>query len=217
MNEFLDPERLELKEPTLPEAIEQINRDLASFLEFTNISHEKYRSTATVALCLHPEDPAAYLSEQFPTVTGDAFRRHYLARACIEAIYAEQALQNLKGDSAWYRVSVAQRQIGLFEGSYSDPFSSKERVEFASLGGQARGRKTEPVRAELVRLLNKLRPHGGWVDESEVIKAVAIPLFQFSQTNGGYLKESSFKQTIRRWLQDREHKDIQAAFRSSAR
>lgn len=215
MNEFLDPKQFEIGEPTLSEAIAGLHREIESNLEISEIRYGDYRDAATKALRDHPHEPADYMDEQFPSVTSDGFRRSYLARACIHAIEAEQAMQRDERDSAWYRVSIAQRQLGLFDGSYCDPYSTKERIEFASLGGQARGERTAPVRKELIRMLNERCPESGWIEARDVIEAVEKDLFEFSERHGGFLTKSGFPQTIRRWLQ--EDRDVRAAFEGSRR
>ncbi|WP_186134693.1 hypothetical protein [Burkholderia gladioli] len=215
MNEFLDPKQFEISEPTLSEAIEGLHREIESNLEISDTLYGDYRDAATKALRDHPDEPADYVDEQFPSVTSDGLRRICLARACIYAIEAEQAMQRDERDSAWYRVSIAQRQLGLFDGSYCDPYSTKERTEFASLGGQARGVRTAPVRKELIRMLNERRPERGWIEARDVIKAVEKDLFVFSERHGGFLTKSGFPQAIRRWLQ--EDRDVRAAFEGSRR
>ncbi|WP_367032865.1 hypothetical protein R0290_00315 [Burkholderia semiarida] len=215
MNEFLDPKQFEISEPTLSEAIAGLHREIESNLEISDTRYDGYRSAATEALRNHPDEPEDCLDERYPTVVSDELRRFYLARACIYAIQAEQALERGERDSAWYRVSMAQRQLGLFDGSYCDPYSTKERMEFASLGGQARGEKTAPVRKELIRLLNERRPEHGWIKPRDVFATVGKELFEFSNRNGGFLSETGFRQTLRRWVQD--DKDVRAAFEGSRR
>ncbi|WP_441459783.1 hypothetical protein [Burkholderia thailandensis] len=210
MNEFLDPKQFEISEPTLAEAIAGLHREIESNLEISDTRYDGYRSAATEALRDHPDEPEDFVDERFPMVASDELRRFYLARACIYAIQAEQALERGERDSAWYRVSMGQRQLGLFDGSYCDPYSTKERMEFASLGGQARGEKTAPVRKELIRLLNERRPEHGWIKPRDVFAAVGKELFDFSNRNGGFLSETGFRQTLRRWLQD--DRDVRSAF-----
>lgn len=215
MNEFLDSKQFEISEPTLPEAISGLHREVESNLEISGIGYDDYRSVAAEALRDHPDEPEDYVAERFPMLTSDELRRIYLARACIYTIRAELALERGERDSAWYRVSIAERQVGLFDGSYCDLYSTKERIEFASRGGQARGKRTAPVRKELVRMLNERRPEHGWTDENEVIEAVRKELFEFSNRHGGFLSDSGFRQTLQRWLQ--EDKDVRAAFEGSRR
>ncbi|WP_431821285.1 hypothetical protein [Burkholderia sp. F1] len=210
MNEFLKPEQFETSEPTLSEAIARLHREIESNLEISDTRYDDYRSAAIEALRDRPDDPEDFVGGRFPTVASDELRRFYLARACIYAIQADQALERSEPDSAWYRVSTAQRQLGLFDGSYCDPYSTKERMEFASLGGQARGEKTAPVRKELIRLLNERRPEDGWIKPRDVFAAVGKELFDFSNRNGGFLSETGFRQTLRRWLQD--DRDVRSAF-----
>lgn len=215
MNEFMDHKQFEISEPTLSKAIAGLHREIKSNLEISHVRYDDYRSATTEALRDHPDEPADCVDEQFPLVTSDRLRRIYLVQACIYAIQAEQALERDERDSAWYRVSMAERHLGLFDGSYCDPYSTKERVEFASLGGQARGERTAPVRRELIRLLNERRPEHGWIESRVVIEAVSEELLEFSNLNGGFLSKSGFPQTIRRWLQ--EDRDVRAAFEGSRR
>lgn len=210
MNEFLDPKQFEISEPTLSEAIAGLHREIESNLEISDTRYDDYRSAAIEALRDHPDDPEDFVGGRFPTVASNELRRFYLARACICAIRSEQAHERGERDSAWYRVSMAQRQLGLYDGSYCDPYSTKERMEFASLGGQARGEKTAPVRKELIRLLNERRPEHGWGKPRDVFDAVGKELFEFSNRNGGFLSETGFRQTLRRWLQD--DKVVRVAF-----
>lgn len=200
----------------LAECIDRIQDEISWILEFNEVPYNAYYERALDALRESPTDASDILVDAFPAVSEDELRRGRVADAFIFMLAAQEAAQAGQNDSAWYRCTVAVRQLGMFEGMFRDPFSTEERLDFSAMGGRARGAKTEPVRAELARLIVEMKPEGGWKDVADLAKEVHERLFQFSQIDaGGYLSESNFRQTIRRWLRNPYYHDLQAALASA--
>lgn len=208
--------KLKLQSPSpdlsLAECIDRIQDEISWILEISEVPYDAYAECALDALKKNPTDACDILVEAFPAVSEEELRRARVADAFIFMTAAQAAAQAGQNDSAWYRCTVAVRQLGMFEGLFRDPYSTEERLDFSAMGGRARGAKTEPVRAELARLIVEMKPEGGWKDVAKLAKEVHDPLFQFSQTEaGGYLSDSNFRQTIRRWLRNPYYHDLQAA------
>jgi len=199
---------------SLSQCIQKIREAIAWIVEeYAKVSYDTFLAAAKTALRHDQAYAMDRLSEEFPAVDEDELRRLRVADACILLIAAEEAFQAGEFESAWYRCTVAEHQLGLYEGMFRDPFSSAERSDFATMGGYAKAKRTDVVRDELARLITQLRPAGGWEGIPQIAIAVEKPLYAFSQKSGGHLLEPSFRQNIRRWLRKREYKALQEALK----
>ena len=183
----------------------------------SDIPMSAYRGAAQEALARDSAYADDELEQRFPDVAKESLRRTYLARACIQLIGAEEAMRSGATDAAWYRCYVANHDMGLYEGSYRDPFFDSSRVDDARKGGENRGRTNDKTRDKLASMIEELRPKGDWASLLQIVKAVEKPLYKFNQASGGILTETGFRQTLKRWLTDRRYTKIQAALGSSLR
>ena len=64
----------------------------------------------------------------------------------------------------------------------------------------SRAKKYAPIKNEIIRLLNDMRPVPNYTDINTAVDIIKEKAFEFSERHGGALAKSNFENILRRWM-----------------
>lgn len=128
--------------------------------------------------------------------------------ACLYLELASAAEQNESRDRAWAFNSYASLMIGeIIERSAAiqNLIEADRRSKRNSNNAQGRNKSVLPVKEEVARLLEDLRPEAGWPYKSTAVAMLESPLSAFIESNDiSGVQISNIENWLTNWLREDE-------------
>lgn len=142
------------------------------------------------------------------TLYGDQIPKEYKIEVFLfSSMITIQLSQDCFNKTEFTRAiaNIASAYSKLFEvfdveNAIKSTIKGKDLRSIASKGGMSRAKKYAPIKNEIIRLLNDMRPVPNYTDINTAVDIIKEKAFEFSERHGGALAKSNFENILRRWM-----------------
>lgn len=138
------------------------------------------------------------ISEVYCNARFEGQFQRYLFLSLVCKLWGQAKYKTGKKNEGHKFLAEANYYYGLWKGTLEfdewntcKEISQAEGADSAQKGGQARGRKFDAVKSELVRLLKTKVPAGGWKNKTTAADEITADLWIFIQTENEIIKKEN--------------------------